>query len=73
MIIHSVVTELSGKYTFDVEIIDKSEMSFTSRRSLNTFPSVAINDTVVFKGQDVSIAELQSAIIQELGRTEHLP
>jgi len=68
-----VVTELSRKYTFDVKIIKKSEMSFRSRRLLNTFPSVAINDTIVFNGQDVSIAELKSAIIQEMGRTEHLP
>jgi len=68
-----VVTELSRKYTFDLEIIKKTEMPFMSRRLLNTFPSVAINDTVVFKGQDVSIAELKSAIIQEMGRTEHLP
>ncbi|MBI5634532.1 MAG: hypothetical protein HZA15_13765 [Nitrospirae bacterium] len=65
--------ELSRNYTFEVEIIKKSEMSFMSRRALNIFPSLAINDTVVFKGQDVSIAELQSAIIQEMGRTEHLP
>jgi hypothetical protein len=68
-----VVTELSKKYTLEVKIIKKSEMSFRSRRLLNTFPSVAINDTIVFKGQDVSIAELKSAIIQEMGRTEHLP
>lgn len=68
-----MVTELSKKYTFDVEIINKSEMSFMSRRLLNTFPSIAINDTIAFKGQDVSKAELQSAIIQEMGRTEHLP
>lgn|GEM_PF-4473765 len=68
-----MVTELSRKYTFDLEIIKKTEMPFMSRRLLNTFPSVAINDTVVFKGQDVSIAELKSAIIQEMGRTEHLP
>jgi hypothetical protein len=68
-----VVTELSRKYTFAVKIIKKSEMSFRSRRLLNTFPSVAINDTIVFKGQDVSIAEFKSAIIQEMGRTEHLP
>lgn len=68
-----MVTELSRKYTFDVEIIKKPEMSFRSRRLLNIFPSVAINDTIVFKGQDVSIAELKSAIIQEMGRTEHLP
>lgn len=64
--------ELSRNYTFDVEIISKSEMSFLSRRALNIFPSLAINDTIVFKGQDVSIAELKSAIIQEMGRT-HLP
>ncbi len=67
-----MVTELSRKYTFDVEIINKSEMSFMDRRSVNVFPSLAINDTIAFKGQDVSIAELQSAIIQEMGRT-HLP
>ena len=72
MNVHSVVMELSKKYTFDLNIINKSEMSFMSRRVLNTFPSIAINDTIVFKGQDVSIAELKSAIIQEMGRT-HLP
>lgn len=72
MNVHSVVMELSKKYTFDLKIINKSEMSFMSRRALNIFPSVAINDTVVFKGQDASIAELQSAIIQVMGRT-HLP
>jgi DNA-binding transcriptional ArsR family regulator len=71
--IQSVVTELFRKYTFDVKIIKKSEMSFRSRRLLNIFPSVAINDTIVFKGRDVSIAEFKSAIIQEMGRTEHLP
>ena len=68
-----MVMELSIKYTFNVEIIKKSEMSFASRRSVNTFPSLAINDTIVFKGQDISIAELRSAIIQEMGRTEHIP
>ena len=68
-----MVTELSRKYTFDVKIIKKSEMSFRSRRLLNIFPSVAINDIIVFKGQDVSVSELKSAIIQEMGRTEHLP
>jgi hypothetical protein len=48
-------------------------MPFIKRRFLNTFPSVAINDTIAFEGQEVSIAELESAIIQEMGRTEHLP
>jgi hypothetical protein len=68
-----MVMELSIKYTFNVEIIKKSEMSFVSRRFLNTFPSLAINDAIIFKGQDISIVELRSAIIQEMGRTEHLP
>ena len=68
-----MVTELSKKYTFNVEIIKKSEMAFIDRRFLNTFPSVAINDTVIFKGRDVSITELKSAIIEQTGRTEHLP
>ncbi|MFZ2198590.1 MAG: hypothetical protein WAV13_12695 [Thermodesulfovibrionales bacterium] len=44
-----------------------------SRRVLNIFPAVAINDTILFKGKDVSFEELKSAIIQEMGRTEHLP
>ncbi len=69
MNIDSVVTDLSRRFTFDVDSIKKSEMLFMSRRSPNTFPSVAINDTVLFKGQAVSIAELQSAIIQEMGKT----
>jgi len=68
-----VVTELSNKYNFDVVIVKKSEMPFMSRRALNIFPAVAINDTIVFKGQDVSFEELKSEIIQEMGRTEHLP
>lgn len=73
MNIHSVVTDLSKKYTFDVVIVKKSEMPFMSRRVLNTFPSVAINDNIIFKDQDVSIEELRSAIIWEMGRTEHIP
>ena len=68
-----MVTELSNKYTFDVNIVKKSEMPFMSRRVLNIFPSVAVNDTILFKGQDVSFEELKSEIIQEMGRTEHLP
>jgi hypothetical protein len=68
-----VVTELSKKYTYHVKIVKKPEMPFIKRRFLNTFPSVAINDTIAFEGQEVSIAELESAIIQEMGRTEHLP
>lgn len=68
-----MVTELYKKYTFDFRIINKPQMSFISRRFINIFPSVAINETIVFKGEDVAIAELQSLIIKELGRTEHLP
>jgi len=68
-----VVTELSKKFVFNVEIIKKSDMSFIQRRFLNAFPSVAINDHIVFKGQDVSFEELEAAIIRELGRTEHIP
>ncbi len=67
-----MVTELYKKYTFDFRIINKSQMPF-SRRFINIFPSVAINETIVFKGEDVAKAELQSLIIKELGRTEHLP
>lgn len=68
-----MVTELSKKFDLNVEIIRKSAMPFVRRRFVNTFPSIAINDTVVFKGQDVSFEELKGAIIQELGRTEHIP
>lgn len=48
-------------------------MSFIRRRILNIFPSIAINDTVVFKGRAVSVEELKTAIIREMGRTEHIP
>jgi len=68
-----VVTELSRKYDFEILIVRKSSMSFIRRRFLNTFPSIAINDTVVFKGRAVSLEELKTAIIREMGRTEHIP
>ncbi len=68
-----MVTELSEKYPLNIEIIKKSEMPFIDRRLVNEFPSVAISDNIAFKGQDVSFEELKSAIIEQTGRTEHLP
>ncbi len=68
-----MVTELSKKYTFQIETVNKSDMSFTDRRLLNEYPAVAINDTIVFKGRDVTIEDLKWPILRELAKFEHLP
>jgi hypothetical protein len=73
MNIKSVVTELSKKHTFQTETVNKSEMSFIERRFLNEFPAVTIDDTIVFKGRDVTLKDLESVILQEMCKTEHLP
>ncbi len=61
------------KFPLNIEIIKKSEMPFVDRRLVNEFPSVAVSGNIVFKGKDVSFEELKSAIIEQTGRTEHLP
>jgi hypothetical protein len=68
-----VVTELSRKYTFQVETIKKRDMPFKERRFLNEFPAVAINDTVVFRGRDVTLEELKWMVLREMCKSEHLP
>ena len=73
MNIKSVVTELSKKYTFQTETVNKPEMSFMERRFLNNFPAVTIDDTIVFEGRDVTRKDLESVILQEMCKTEHLP
>jgi hypothetical protein len=73
MNIQSVVTELSEKYGFQAETIEKSAMSFIERRFINQLPAVSIDETFVFKGQEVAPDDLESMVLREMCRTEHLP
>ena len=68
-----MVTELSEEYRFQAETIKKSEMSFMERRSIKEFPAVTIDGTIVFEGRDVMRKDLESVILQEMCKTEHLP
>lgn len=68
-----MVMDLSHKYTFQTETIKKSEMSFIERRFINILPAVAIDDVVVCKGGDITLQGLESIILQEMCKSEHLP
>lgn len=73
MNIKSVVTELSGRYGFQAETIEKPAMSFIERRFVNQLPAISIDDTFVFRGQEVTPDDLESMVLREMCKTEHLP
>jgi Thioredoxin domain len=68
----AVVTELAGKFSLQVETIRKSEMPFIDRRVVSVFPALAINDTLVFAGSDVTKEDLEWVILREMSK-ESLP
>jgi len=54
-----VVTELQGKYRFDVEIIKKPEAGSLGRPSLPKFPAMEINDELFFEDRVTTVEELE--------------
>ncbi len=69
MHISSVVAELKKKYSFDVEIIKKTEIGLLKRLSLPKFPALEIDGEVISEGKDITAEELEQAIRKRSGST----
>jgi hypothetical protein len=65
--------ELSRKYAFQIGSFRKSEMSFAERKLIDELPAVAVNDTIISKGQDLTIEDIRWMILRELSASEQWP
>jgi hypothetical protein len=66
MHISSVVAELKKKYSFDVEVIKKTEIGLLKRLSLPKFPALEISGEIISEGKDITAEELEQEIKRRL-------
>jgi hypothetical protein len=59
-----VVAELKKQYTFDVEVVKKTETAIIKRLLSLKFPSVEINGRMIAELRDVTREELEAALRQ---------
>jgi hypothetical protein len=59
-----VVAELKKQYTFDVEVVKKTDTVIIKRLFSLKFPSVEINGKMIAELRDVTSEELEAALRQ---------
>ncbi|MGD0885432.1 MAG: NEPxGxxU family selenoprotein [Thermodesulfovibrionales bacterium] len=59
-----MVTELKKQYTFDVEVVKKTDTVLIKRLFGLKFPSVEIDGTMIAELRDVTREELETALQQ---------
>ena len=57
-----MVADLREKYSFDVEIVKRSEMSLRKILSMLRLPAVEIDGRVISQGREIEIEELEREI-----------
>ena len=60
-----MVTELSKKYQFTVEVIKKTEADKLGRSALPKFPAMEIDDELIFEDNIITADKLEGQLIKE--------